>query len=82
MARKAEWYNLVYINGKKVLPSTIMSLLTDVALAIWICDDGTYTGSGLIIQTNAFTVPEVELLIQAALRAAHPPGRLLIRILI
>lgn len=35
-----------------------------VSLAYWICDDGTYTGSGLRLCTHAFSINDLERLIQ------------------
>lgn len=55
-------YNLFYTNSKvKVVPKNIADLLTPLALAIWICDDGTWK-PGVRIATNCFTKEEVELL--------------------
>lgn len=52
-------------NKKKVIPSNIADLLTPLALAIWIMDDGTWKKSGVRIATNSFTKKEVELLSSA-----------------
>jgi Cytochrome b/b6/petB/LAGLIDADG DNA endonuclease family len=56
-------YKLFYTNSKiKVIPLNIIDLLTPLALAIWIMDDGTYKKPGIRIATNCFTKKEVELL--------------------
>jgi len=55
---------LFYKNGKKVIPSSIGDLLTPLALAIWISDDGGWTGSGVRIATNSFNLEEVQFLIE------------------
>jgi hypothetical protein len=49
--------------GVKIVPSIIGLLLTPIALAVWVCDDGTYNG-GLILQTNSYTLSDVELLVR------------------
>ena len=59
-------YKLFYnSNKKKVIPNNIEELLTPLALAIWIKDDGTVKSSGLKIATQIFTKQEVELLVKA-----------------
>ena len=58
-------YKLFYINKKKVIPNNIAELLTPLALAVWIMDDGSFKSPGLRIATNCFTKQEVELLKQA-----------------
>lgn len=56
-------YKLFYTNSKvKVIPNNISELLTPLALAIWIMDDGTWKNPGVRIATNCFTKEEVELL--------------------
>jgi hypothetical protein len=52
-------------NKKKVIPANIANLLTPLALAIWIMDDGTWKNPGVRIATNSFTKEEVELLSSA-----------------
>ena len=55
-------YKLFYTNKKvKVIPKNISELLTPLALAIFIMDDGTWK-PGVRIATNCFTKEEVELL--------------------
>lgn len=56
------FYLLFYPNGKKVVPINIGDYLSNIGLAQWIMDDGTFNG-GVILQTNAFQIAEVELLI-------------------
>jgi ubiquinol-cytochrome c reductase cytochrome b subunit len=57
-------YKLFYKNKKKVIPSenSLYNLLTPLALAIWIQDDGTWNNSGLRIATNCFKLNEIEIL--------------------
>ena len=57
-----EFYSLFYVAGKKVIPSNIAELLTPLGLAYWICDDGGWQRNGVHINTNSFTLAEVELL--------------------
>jgi len=57
-------YKLFYTNSKiKVIPRNIADLLTPLALAVWIMDDGTWKQPGVRIATNCFTKQEVELLV-------------------
>lgn len=57
-------YKLFYTNSKKkVIPQNIGELLTPLALAVWISDDGTWKQPGVRIATNCFTKEECELLV-------------------
>jgi ubiquinol-cytochrome c reductase cytochrome b subunit len=57
-------YKLFYTNSKKkVIPENIGELLTPLALAVWIMDDGTWKQPGVRIATNCFTKEECELLV-------------------
>ena len=65
-----ELYELFYTStadttGKKIIPSNISDLLTPVSLAYWIMDDGSFTGSGLKLHTNAFSIEELNILKEA-----------------
>lgn len=57
--------NLFYRNTKKFVPKTIDRMLTPLALAVWVMDDGTRNGNGLCLQTNAFSTHDVEILKKA-----------------
>src|SRR5690606_8979766 len=58
----------------KIIPLSIRELLTDVALAFWIMDDGHYYNGGVFINTQSFTIAEVEILIEALnTRGPVPP---------
>ena len=46
----------------KILPLNIGELLTPIGLALWIQDDGSRSGNGLVLCTECFTLSEVELL--------------------
>ena len=56
-----------YVAGKKVVPSNIGALLTALALAYWICDDGRWDKKArhVRISTHSFTLAEVNLLADA-----------------
>ena len=60
-------YEKFYVNGKKVVPSNIVDILTSVSLAFLrrITDDGGFTGSSLKLYTNAFSQNELQLLVEA-----------------
>jgi hypothetical protein len=60
-----ELYEAFYLEGKKIIPNNIADLLSEVSLAYWIKDDGSFTGSGLKLHTNAFSLEELNLLIKA-----------------
>lgn len=59
-----EFYNLFYVEGKKVVPVNIFDLLTPLGLAYWIADDGCFCKRDrrMILATNSFTLVEVNLL--------------------
>lgn len=60
-----EIWKLFYLNGKKVIPSNIADLLTPLALAYWISDDGCFCTRHRVIyiSTNSFTLEEVKNLV-------------------
>jgi hypothetical protein len=60
-----ELYEAFYLEGQKIIPNNIADLLSEVSLAYWIMDDGSFTGSGLKLHTNAFSLEELNLLIKA-----------------
>lgn len=60
-----ELYEAFYLEGTKIIPNNIADLLSEVSLAYWIMDDGSFTGSGLKLHTNAFSLEELNLLIKA-----------------
>ena len=63
--RSLVWlHKLFYKNGRKSIPANIEDLITPLALAIWISDDGGRAGSGLRIAANSFNLEEVKLLIE------------------
>lgn len=60
-----ELYTTFYLNGVKIVPLVIESILTDCVLAFWAQDDGYKEQGGFILCTDSFTKAEVELLISA-----------------
>lgn len=60
------FYQIFYKDKIKVLPefNYLIQLLTPLALAIWIMDDGTFKSPGIRIAINNFTKKEGEILIQ------------------
>ena len=57
-----ELYNLFYVEGKKIVPLNIAELLTPLGLCYWICDDGCLKNKGVALNTQSFSLEEVELL--------------------
>lgn len=59
-----ELHSLFYVSGIKCIPAEIVyELLTPIALAHWIQNDGTWQTSGLGLCTHSFTIVDVVLLI-------------------
>jgi hypothetical protein len=59
-----ELRDLFYVENKKVIPSNIGDLLTIEGLCYWICDDGYWSGNGVHLCTDSFTLEEVNLLVK------------------
>lgn len=51
-----------YKNRKKVIPSDIVNDLDDLALAVWIMDDGSLNKNRIDISTYSFTIQEISFL--------------------
>lgn len=61
--RSFNWiYEMFYKDGKKRVSLKLENYLTPLALAIWIMDDGYWTGYGVRISTNSFELEEVQFL--------------------
>lgn len=58
-------YDAFYINKIKIVPNDIDTLLTPLALAIWIMDDGGVHSSGMILSTYKFNSHHISLLQKA-----------------
>ena len=62
-------WELFYINKVKTIPSNIGDLLTKVAVAFWIKDDGGLGSNGTLnLHTDSYTLTEVNLLIDVLKR--------------
>jgi hypothetical protein len=57
-------YLLFYPDGKKIIPSNLMELMTPVSLAFWAMDDGNKKESGFELYTHSFNISEVEELLK------------------
>lgn len=60
-----DFYDLFYINHRKVIPKTMADRLTAVGLAVWFMDDGSTKSkesNGRILCTHAFSQTEVLIL--------------------
>ena len=58
------YYDLFYLNGKKVVPGNLGELLTSQGLAYWAMDDGGKSRNNFYLNTDSYTLSEVELLIK------------------
>lgn len=58
------YHELFYVNGVKIIPSNIGELLTPVGLAYWAMDDGGKKQNAFYLNTDSFSLSEVELLIK------------------
>jgi hypothetical protein len=54
---------MFYLNNLKVVPSDIFNLLTEIGLVHWIMDDGSKHGKGLHLNVYAFSIEDVNRLI-------------------
>jgi LAGLIDADG DNA endonuclease family len=60
------YYDLIYLNGIKIIPKNIAELLTPRSLAILICDDGSKgSNNKTILHTRSYTFNEMTLLQEA-----------------
>lgn len=58
-------YNLFYPNGVKRIPVNIKDLLTPIALAMWIQDDGHFDHGAIYLNTQSFHIVDLGRLITA-----------------
>jgi len=59
-----EVYNILYKNGKKIIPKNLMKLLTAKGLAYPAQDDGAKHGKGIVLNTQSLTESDNLFLIQ------------------
>lgn len=62
-----KWHVRFYRDRKKIVPSEIAELLSPLAVAVWLMDDGAADHAGVTLQTHSFLYQEV-LLLQTAVR--------------
>ena len=61
--RSFDWiHDMFYKKGKKVINEKIFNYFSPLSLAIWIMDDGCWTGNGLRIATNSYSYQELEMI--------------------
>jgi len=61
--RSFSWiYKLFYHKGKKRINKKLENYITSFSLAVWLMDDGGWTGYGVRISTNAFSYEEIIIL--------------------
>jgi hypothetical protein len=58
------YYELFYVNGVKRIPLNIGELLTPLGLAYWAMEDGCKSRNNFNLNTDSFSLNEVELLIK------------------
>ncbi len=59
------YYNLFYLNGVKIIPKNIYDFLTPECLAHWIMCDGNFNQTGVVLNTQCFTLSEIDTLVKA-----------------
>ena len=57
-----EIYQMFYLNVVKIVPSDqdLFTYLTPIAIAHWVCCDGYWGGSGVVLCTDSFSLLSVE----------------------
>jgi hypothetical protein len=58
----SQWHARFYIERVKAVPRDIASLLTPLAIAVWVMDDGAADYAGMTLQTHSFSLEGVRLL--------------------
>lgn len=56
-------HSIWYVDGVKVIPANIDTLITPVSLAYWFMDDGGWTKTGIHLATNSFTPEDTARLV-------------------
>lgn len=57
-------YYMFYPNGLKVVPHNIGDYFNSRVLAVWIMDDGSWVGSGILLHCNSFSLSDVQRLVE------------------
>lgn len=60
----SEWHRHFYVDGRKTVPIDIAAVLTPLALAVWLMDDGAADYAGITLQTHNYQCAEVDLLVE------------------
>ena len=55
-------HKLFYRGNKKIIPINIDRFITATSLAVWIMDDGCFDKSGMILNTQSFSLDEQQIL--------------------
>ena len=58
-----KYFSMFYRNGRKIVPIEFEELLTPLALAVWIMDDGSLCREALVINTQSFSDEDHEAII-------------------
>ena len=58
-----QFYNMFYVNKKKIVPLDLYEFINYEFLAYWIMGDGSKSGNAIILQTQSFTVKECVFII-------------------
>ncbi len=58
----SRWHARFYAGRVKSVPRDICSLLTPLAVAVWVMDDGAADYAGMTLQTHSFSLPGVQRL--------------------
>uniref|UniRef100_UPI0030E2DC9C LAGLIDADG endonuclease n=1 Tax=Daedaleopsis nitida TaxID=1140402 RepID=UPI0030E2DC9C len=58
-----QFYNMFYVNRKKIVPLDLYEIINYELLAYWIMGDGSKSGNAIILQTQSFTVKECVFII-------------------
>lgn len=57
------WRKLIYRNGRKTIPASVLGLITPLSLAVWYMDDGCKKNNySIIISTDSFSIASLKKL--------------------
>src|SRR5438270_8168742 len=57
----SKWHALFYVGRVKTVPRDISRLLSPLAIAVWVMDDGSADYAGVTLQTHSFALADVRL---------------------
>lgn len=58
----SEWHARFYVGRVKAVPRDMVTLLSPLAIAVWVMDDGSADYAGITLQTHSFTLADVRVL--------------------